>query len=410
MDSLAGRRVLVGVSGGIAAYKTPDLVRRLKERGAEVRVAMTPAACEFVTPLTFQAVSGRPVHLELLDERAEAAMGHIELARWAEMIVVAPASADLLARIAAGMADDLLTTLILASEAPLLLAPAMNRVMWAAAATQANCRVLAERGAELLGPALGDQACGEVGPGRMLEPGQLAEAVADRLARSDLLAERAVLVSAGPTFEDLDPVRYLGNRSSGRMGFAIARAARNAGATVTLVAGPVCLPTPLGIERVDVRSAREMREAIMARIAATDVYVGAAAVADFRPAEVSDHKIKKGARQDYQVALELNPDILAEVAALPDRPLTVGFAAETDDVEKNARVKLKAKGVDLIATHRVGGPECGFDGENNALTVLWDGGRREFERQSKERLAVQLIALVAERLRGSDAERPIENT
>ncbi len=410
MDSLSGQRILVGVSGGIAAYKTPDLVRRLRDRDAQVRVAMTAAAREFVAALTFQAVSGQPVHDRLLDPRAEAAMGHIELARWADLIVVAPASADLLARLAAGLADDLLTTLILASEAPILLAPAMNRVMWANPATQANCRVLSERGVELLGPALGDQACGETGPGRMLEPAQLAAAVADRLARSDRLRGLNVLVSAGPTFEDLDPVRYLGNRSSGRMGFALARAARAAGATVTLVAGPVCLPTPVGVERIDVRSAAQMHREIMARAGAVDIYIGAAAVADFRPAAPKPDKIKKQTREKYAVELLRNPDILAEVAALQDGPFTLGFAAETSDVERNALAKLTTKGVDLIAANQVGRAGCGFDADDNAVTVMWRDGRRDFERQSKERLAGALVTLLAERFhQRSDAEHPAEN-
>ncbi|HNR91479.1 MAG TPA: bifunctional phosphopantothenoylcysteine decarboxylase/phosphopantothenate--cysteine ligase CoaBC, partial [Dokdonella sp.] len=377
---LAGARVLLGVSGGIAAYKAADLVRRLREAGAEVRVVLTESAARFVTALTFQALSGQPVRSSLWDEAAEAAMGHIELARWADEILVAPASADVLARLAHGQANDLLTTVVLASTAPLSVAPAMNHQMWTHAATRANVETLRARGVRVFGPASGAQACGETGEGRLLEPLDLiAELAAARGPRP--LAGLRVLVSAGPTFEDIDPVRFIGNRSSGRMGFAIAEAAVAFGAEVELVAGPVALPTPTGVRRRDVRSAREMREAVLTAVPSSDIFVSAAAVGDYRPAEPSALKLKKtGASR----ALELvqNPDILAEVGRLAPRPLLVGFAAETDDLELHARDKLERKGLDLIAANRVG-ENLGFECAENALLLLWPGGREELAQADK---------------------------
>lgn len=393
---LAGVRILLGVTGGIAAYKAADLVRRLREAGAEVRVVLTEGAARFVTALTFQALSGQPVRTSLWDEAAEAAMGHIELARWADEILVAPASADVLARLAHGQANDLLTTVVLASAASLSVAPAMNHQMWAHAATRANVETLRARGVRVLGPASGDQACGENGEGRLLEPVALvAELAAARGPR--LLAGLRVLVSAGPTFEDIDPVRFIGNRSSGRMGFAIAEAAVAFGAEVELVAGPVALPTPAGVRRRDVRSAREMREAVLAAVPSSDIFVSAAAVGDYRPAEVSASKLKKTGESR---ALELvqNPDILAEVGRLATRPLLVGFAAETDDLERYARDKLERKGLDLIAANRVGG-QLGFECAENALLLLWSGGREELARADKRVLARALLERVAARHR-----------
>ena len=396
------RRILLGVTGGIAAYKAAELVRRLRERGAEVQVVMTAGARRFVAPLTFQALSGRPVRTELWDEAAEAAMGHIELARWAELVLVAPASADFIARLAGGRADDLLSTLCLATDAPLLLAPAMNRLMWANAATQANVATLGARGVRLLGPASGDQACGETGPGRMLEVEELAAAVF-AAERSGPLAGLHVVISAGPTREPLDPVRFISNRSSGKMGFAVAAAARDAGAAVTLVAGPVALATPPGVERVDVETAEQMYRAVHAAIADADIYIGAAAVADYMPARCAKDKIKK--TSDYfELSLQKAPDILASVASLERPPFTVGFAAETTDVEKHARDKLTRKRLDLIAANEVG-TDRAFDREDNALLVLWPGGRRELALQSKSGLARELVALIAERYR--DARRPM---
>lgn len=395
MNPAAPRRVLLGVAGGIAAYKACELVRRLRERDIEVRVVLTAGAARFVTATTFQALSGQPVRESLWDAGAEAAMGHIELARWADLILVAPASANLLARLAHGMADDLLTTLCLASDRPLWLAPAMNRLMWAHPATQANRDTLLARGAHLLGPGSGAQACGEIGEGRMLEP---AAIVAELLAQTagSVLAGCRVLISAGPTHEDLDPVRYIGNRSSGRMGFALAEAAALAGAAVTVVAGPVALDTPAGVtRRIDVRSARQMQEAMLEQARQADIVIATAAVADYRPAQVFASKLKK---QGGPLTLELveNPDILRELAALRPRPFLVGFAAETDNLEAHARAKLAAKGVDLIAANAVGAG-VGIETADNALSVFWAGGARALPRADKRVLARQLVALIAER-------------
>ncbi len=393
---LAGRQVLLGVTGGIAAYKAAELVRRLGDAGAVVRVVMTENAARFVTPLTFQALSGHPVRLSLWDEGAEAAMGHIELARWAQDILVAPASADFLARLAHGLADDLLTTLCLASAAPVHVAPAMNQQMWANAATQANIALLRARGVGIFGPGAGAQACGDVGSGRLLEPHELVAALA-AARQPGRLSGRRVVISAGPTYEDIDPVRFVGNRSSGRMGFAVAAAAAEAGAQVTLVAGPVHLPTPAGVQRIDVRSARQMHAAVLAEAATADVYVAAAAVGDFRPLEVAAHKIKK--RGDGGMTLELtqNPDILADVAALPQRPLLVGFAAETENVEAYARAKLERKRLDLIAANQVGGG-LGFEAEDNCLTLISADSVTHLPTAPKRELARQLIDVVAQRL------------
>ena len=396
----ARTRILLGVTGGIAAYKSPDLVRRLIEKGADVQVVMTEAAQKFVSPMTFQAVSGRPARIGLWDEAAEAAMGHIELARWAQLVLVAPATADFIARLAGGRADDLLSTLCIATEAPIVIAPAMNRVMWANKATQANIGVLQSRGIRLLGPAAGNQACGEVGVGRMWEPTLLASTLLEPPANAGLLAGINVLITAGPTRERLDPVRYLTNRSSGKMGFAVADAAREAGAHVTLITGPVQLPTPAGITRINVESAREMYAAVHRHVADADVFIAAAAVADFQPVTVAKQKIKK---QGTAITLDLEPapDIVKSVADMAKRPLVVGFAAETNDVENNARSKLKRKKLDMIAANQVG-DGLAFDCEDNALTVLWPGGKLEIARAPKLEVARELIAQIAKRLPPSD--------
>ena len=405
-------RILLGVTGGIAAYKSPDLVRRLIERGAEVQVVMTAAAQKFITPMSFQAVSGRPTRSDLWDSAAEAAMGHIELARWAQLVLIAPASADFLARLAGGRADDLLTTLCLATEAPVVLAPAMNRIMWANKATQANVDTVVSRGVRILGPASGGQACGEIGAGRMWEPIELAESLLQPPPNAGLLAGLNVLITAGPTRERLDPVRYLTNRSSGKKGFAVAEAAREAGAHVTLVSGPVQLQTPAGITRINVESAREMYAAVHRHIAEADVFIAAAAVADFQPVTVAKHKIKK---QGVSVKLELEPapDIVKSVADMAKRPFVVGFAAETDNVEDNARSKLKRKKLDMIAANQVGdGIAC--DCDDNALSVRWPGGKTEVPRGPKIDVARALVALIVERLpppdgsprRGARKRRP----
>jgi phosphopantothenoylcysteine decarboxylase / phosphopantothenate---cysteine ligase len=397
--SLAQRRILLGVSGGIAAYKSCELVRRLRDLDAEVRVVMTEGATHFVSPTTFQALSGQAVRVSLWDAQAEAAMGHIELARWAERVLVAPASADLLARLAHGMADDLLTTLCLASAAPLYLAPAMNQQMWAHPAVQANIATLRQHGAQLLGPAVGDQACGDVGSGRMLEPHELRDALVASFGDRSL-AGLKVLVSAGPTYEDIDPVRFIGNRSSGRMGFAVAEAAAQAGAEVTLVAGPVSLTTPAGVaQRVDVRSAAQMHAAVLAA-AQADIYIGAAAVGDYRPLEVSAQKLKKHDGGELTLRLGENPDILASLSAQTAHPFLVGFAAETHDVASYAQGKLRHKGLDMIAANQVGGG-LGFEAADNALTLYWADGAVELPRTSKAELARRLIAHVAERYRAT---------
>ncbi len=396
-------RILLGVTGGIAAYKSPDLVRRLMDRGAEVQVVMTGAAQRFVTPMSFQAVSGRPVRCDLWDGAAEAAMGHIELARWAQLVLIAPASADFLARLAGGRADDLLATLCLATEAPIFIAPAMNKIMWANKATQANVETLTARGVRILGPGAGNQACGEVGPGRMWEPAALAASVLEPPANAGLLAGLNILITAGPTRERLDPVRYLTNRSSGKMGFAVAAAAREAGAHVTVVCGPVHLATPAGVTRIDVESARDMYAAVHRHIAKADVFIAAAAVADFQPVTVSKHKIKK---QGVAVKLDLEPapDIVKSVGDMSKRPFVVGFAAETDHVEENARGKLKRKKLDMIAANHVG-DGIAFDCDDNALTVIWPGGKSDVPRGPKIDVARALIALIAERLPPADGPR-----
>lgn len=394
MNELAGKKLLLGITGGIAAYKAVELVRLLRKSSAEVQVVLTGSASQFVTPMTLQAVSGRPVRQELFDPAHEAAMGHIELARWADLVLVAPASAGFMARLAHGFADNLLATLCLASAAPIILAPAMNQQMWQNAATRDNVALLQQRGIALWGPASGDQACGEVGPGRMLEPEALLEQLLSRFTPGPLAGVR-VLLTAGPTREPLDPVRFIGNRSSGKMGFALARAFARAGARVELVAGPVALDTPAGVERIDVESAGEMEQAVLARVAGSDIFVGCAAVADYRPDVVADQKIKKTSDR-MEIRLVRNPDILATVAGLPDAPFTVGFAAETQDPEGYAEKKRVAKRVNMIAANLVGAEQGGFERDENALTLLWEGGRKRLPMADKAQLAEQLVALIAE--------------
>lgn len=397
VNTMKSRRIVLGVTGGIAAYKSADLVRRLRESGTEVRVIMSRGALAFITPLTFQAVSGNPVHTELLDETAEAGMGHIELARWATEILVAPATADFMAKLAHGLADDLLSTVCLATTAPLMLAPAMNQQMWLHPATQANSALLQERGVRLAGPAEGSQACGETGPGRMMEPVDLVRLL---LGNEDgALTGRHVVVSAGPTYEDIDPVRYIGNRSSGKMGFAVAEAAVRAGARVSLIAGPVKLETPHGVERTDVRNARQMHDAVMAMAASADVFVSVAAVADYTPQCPAEQKIKKGLPRQ-KIDLVSTPDIVAEVAALEPGPFTVGFAAETENVKEYALEKLSRKRLDMIAANRVGQDGSGFEGDDNDLLLLSRGEETRLGKGSKQTLARLLIKEIAARLNG----------
>ena len=391
-------RVLLGVTGGIAAYKSPELVRRLVERGCEVQVVMTRGAREFVGPLTFQAVSGRRVRDDLWDPDAEAAMGHIELARWADVVLVAPATAHFLGTLAAGLGGDLLATVCLATTAPIALAPAMNQAMWANAAVQANRTLLEARGVRFLGPGVGDQACGETGAGRMLEPIDIATALLDLPGRLSLqaLAGRKVVVTAGPTREPIDPVRYITNRSSGKMGFAVAAAAREAGAEVVLVSGPVALVTPAGVRRINVETAEQLYQKVHEEVAAADIFIGCAAVADYRPQTAAAEKIKRSAAE-MALPLVRSPDTLASVAALTPAPFTVGFAAETHNVAAHARAKLEKKRIDMIAANQVG-PDCGFDRETNALTVYWPGGgEASLGEGSKPLLARRLIELIAER-------------
>jgi phosphopantothenoylcysteine decarboxylase / phosphopantothenate---cysteine ligase len=394
---MQGKRVLLGVTGGIAAYKSPDLVRRLRDQGAEVQVVLTAGAREFVTPMTFQAVSGRDVRSDLWDPEAEKAMSHIELARWADFILIAPATADFIARLATGQADDLLTTLCLATDAPIAVAPAMNRVMWANAATQSNVVTLRSRGVHVWGPGEGDQACGETGAGRMLEPMQLAAHVANTIAPTGPLAGKRVLLTAGPTRERIDPVRFISNRSSGKMGFAIAAAARDAGADVTVVAGPCSCATPPGVRRVEVESAADMLNAVLRNLDGVDIFVATAAVADYRPANPVECKIKKTS-ESLDIKMERTVDILATVAARVGaaRPFVVGFAAETDSVEQYARQKLLRKNLDMIAANEVGHDKV-FEKDDNALLVLWRDGRLELPHAPKVALARDLVALIAER-------------
>ena len=399
MSNLQNKRVLLGVTGGIAAYKSADLVRRLRDQGAEVQVVMTAGAQSFVTSLTFQAVSGNPVHTELLDPEAEAGMGHIELARWADVVLIAPTSANFIARLAHGKADDLLSTICLATAAQIVIAPAMNQQMWQASSTRDNCQMLQDRGVLQLGPGEGEQACGDVGYGRMLEPLEIAEKLAAIFQTGSLQGVR-VMITAGPTQEALDPVRYITNHSSGKMGYAVAQAAVEAGAEVVLVSGPVSLQTPKGVERVDIVSASELLGAVMQNIETREIFISAAAVADYFCPAPADQKIKKSGEEDDQsmtLILEKTQDVLASVAALSEAPFTVGFAAETEKLEEYARGKLKRKSLNMIAANRVDDPELGFNSDENALHVFWENGDQELTRASKEKLARDLIEIIAKR-------------
>lgn len=390
--------VLLGISGSIAAYKTPELVRRLRERGAEVQIVMTTSATEFVTETALQAVSGRPVRSNLWDKEAEASMSHIELARWADIVLIAPASAEILARLASGAASDLLTTVCLATEAPVAVAPAMNKVMWANAAVQSNRETLATRGVKILGPDSGTQACGEVGEGRMLEPDDIAAIVCGpTLVSNDdlLLSGKTVVITAGPTREPIDPVRFITNRSSGKMGYAIANAALEQGARVVLISGPTSIAAPAGVDLHRVESAQEMYNETHSLIAAADIFIATAAVADYRPASAKSRKIKKN---DATMTIELvrSEDILASVAALDDAPFTVGFAAETEEVKQHALGKLERKKLDMIVANQVGGGR-GFDADQNAVSVYWRDGEQSFALMDKTELAHDILKLIAER-------------
>ena len=387
------QNIILGVTGGIAAYKAPELVRRLRERGAAVQVVMTDSARQFVTETSLQAVSGQPVRQNLWDKEAEAAMGHIELARWADLVLIAPATAEFMARLAAGAASDLLTTLCLASKAPIVLAPAMNHVMWAKPAVQANRALLEERGVRLLGPEDGDQACGETGVGRMMQPDDIATAI--QPVASGLLLGKTVMVTAGPTREAIDPVRYITNRSSGKMAYAIAQAARDAGAKVILISGPVNLDEPSGVKVVSITTAEQMFAATHEHIQGVDIFVAAAAVSDYRPETEAQNKIKK-VKPTMQLNLVKSPDTLASVAKMADGPFTIGFAAETEQLRKYALGKLDSKNLDMIIANKVG-VDRGFDSDVNTVEVYWRGGEQIFPTAAKSELAEDLIRLIADR-------------
>ena len=395
MSPTPPRKILLGVTGGIAAYKSPDLVRRLIERDAEVQVVMSRGAQHFVTPLTFQAVSGRPVRTDLWDEAAEAAMGHIELARWADDVLIAPATAECLARLAHGFADDLLTTVCLATSAPVTVAPAMNQQMWAHAAVQENVHILRQRGVRVLGPGVGEQACGDVGAGRMLEPVEIADELFAAQRSTGILSGLKVVVTAGPTREPIDPVRFISNRSSGKMGYAVAEAARNAGARVVLVSGPVQIPAPRGVEKIEVENAEDMLNAVQQHVADAAIFISAAAVSDYRCGEIACQKIKKTG-DTMTLSLSRAPDVLATVGRSERPPFLVGFAAETENVERNALLKLTAKNLDMIAANKVG-YGLAFDKDDNALTLYWQGGKQELSLASKAALARQLVEVIAQR-------------
>ncbi|PKM18457.1 MAG: bifunctional phosphopantothenoylcysteine decarboxylase/phosphopantothenate--cysteine ligase CoaBC [Gammaproteobacteria bacterium HGW-Gammaproteobacteria-15] len=392
LQTLAQKHILLGISGGIAAYKSADLVRRLKERGADVRVILTDAAQHFITPLTLQAVSGNPVSTSLLDPAAEAAMGHIELAKWADIVLIAPASADIIARMAHGLANDLLTTCVLATAAPVAVAPAMNQQMYKNIATQHNLATLKAHNFYIYGPGVGEQACGDVGSGRMLEPLELVSALEKHFSAEQQLNNIKITITAGPTREAIDPVRYISNHSSGKMGFALAQAAAAMGAQVTLISGPVQLATPAGVTRIDVTTAEQMHEAALTQAKQNDIFIGCAAVADYRVAQVASEKMKKTASDSIELKLVKNPDIIAAVAALTvQRPFTVGFAAETQNVVQYAKDKLARKKLDLICANDVSGTELGFNSDHNAVTLVWQHGEQVLPAQPKADLAKAIM-------------------
>lgn len=397
MTSLANKQILLGVTGGIAAYKSADLVRRLQDAGASVQVVMTPAAQEFITPLTMQALSGNPVHTQLLDPEAEAGMGHIQLARWADLVLIAPATADFMARLTQGMGNDLLTSICLATAAPIAIAPAMNQGMWHNQATQTNLDTLIKRKIHIFGPAEGGQACGDVGPGRMLEPLQLVDAAAS-LFTSGSLAGKKVVITAGPTREALDPVRYLSNYSSGKMGYALAQAAAEAGAETILISGPTQLATPARVKRIDVVSAEDMHKASLAAAQGCDVFIAAAAVADYRPTQIAAQKMKKGESETLTLSLVKNPDIVASIAALEPKPFTIGFAAESEHLLDYARSKLQRKNLDLVVANDISDNNIGFNSDNNAVTLVEKNTTTEISQRSKQQLARELIALFAQKI------------
>ena len=397
MQQLTNKQILVGVTGGIAAYKAAELIRRLQDHGATVRVIMTKAAQAFITPLTLQALSGNPVHCDLLDSEAEAAMGHIELARWADLVLIAPASADFMARLATGQADDLLATVCLATNASIAIAPSMNQGMWRDQSTQQNLQTLISKQVLVFGPGDGSQACGDIGPGRMMEPKQLA-VEASSVFKIGSLDGVKIVITAGPTREAIDPVRYISNHSSGKMGFALAQAAMDAGASVTLITGPVSLQTPERVTRIDINSAAEMHQAVIETLPVCDIFIGSAAVADYRPTSIADQKIKKSTAT-MTIELIRNPDIIADVSNHPQRPFTIGFAAETQDVESYARGKLEKKKLDLIIANDVSNTAIGFNSDNNAVSVIWNDGKVSLPMTSKQQLGRHLIEEICQHYR-----------
>ncbi len=398
MDSLINKNILLGVTGGIAAYKAAEIVRHLKRSGSSVRVVMTKSAEEFITPLTLQALSGNRVSRELLDAEAEAAMGHIELAKWADGILIAPATANTLARLSSGRGDDLLSTLTLAFEGPISLAPAMNQAMWRDSRTQENLKKLIDKGYILCGPGSGEQACGDVGLGRMLEPLEIMEIFSDSF-KEGILSGKSVLITAGPTKEPIDPVRFITNRSSGKMGYSLAEAAIDAGAIVTLITGPVDIEPPMKCNTILVETAKEMHEAVMHHVNKKDIYIGTAAVSDYRPARKNETKLKKDDKGSPLI-LELveNQDILKSVSELDERPFVVGFAAETNDLIKNAKTKFKNKGLDLIVANDVSDKSIGFDSDDNAVTLITKSRNLVIEKESKRKIAKRIIKLIAEEI------------
>ena len=397
MSSLFNKRILLGVTGGIAAYKSADLVRRLQDAGASVQVVMTAAAQEFITPLTMQALSGNPVHTTLLDPAAEAGMGHIQLARWADLVLIAPASADFMARLVQGQGNDLLTTLCLATPAAIAIAPAMNQGMWRNASTQANVEVLKQRNVHIFGPAAGEQACGDIGPGRMLETLQLVDAAAS-LFVSGSLAGKKVVITAGPTREAIDPVRYISNHSSGKMGYALAQAAMEAGAQTVLISGPTQLIAPERVEFIAVTTAQDMLSASLQQAQGCDVFIAAAAVADYRPAQVAAQKVKKTADASITLELVKNPDIVATIAGLEAKPFTVGFAAESENLIVHAQQKLLRKNLDLIIANNIAEAGIGFNADDNAVTLIDNAQQLVLTQRSKQQLARELIAIIAQKI------------
>ena len=398
MHSLINKNILLGVTGGIAAYKAAEIVRHLKKSGSSVRVVMTKSAEEFITPLTLQALSGNRVSRELLDAEAEAAMGHIELAKWADGILIAPATANTLARLSSGRGDDLLSTITLAFEGPISLAPAMNQAMWRDSRTQENLKKLIDKGYILCGPGSGEQACGDVGLGRMLEPLEIMKIFSDSF-KEGILSGKSVLITAGPTKEPIDPVRFITNRSSGKMGYSLAEAAIDAGAIVTLITGPVDIEPPMKCNTIPVETAKEMHEAVMHHVNKKDIYIGTAAVSDYRPARKNETKLKKDDKGS-RLILELveNQDILKSVSELDERPYVVGFAAETNDLIKNAKTKFKNKDLDLIVANDVSDKSIGFDSDDNAVTLITKSRNLAIEKESKRKIAKRIIKLIAEEI------------